>query len=70
MKNFTVPVIVTETGWIEISASSLEEAKKIAQEMNDGDGIPPYSLKDSEAESECLIEEIEEGPAEENDIRV
>ena len=31
--------------------------------MNDGDGIPPYSLKDSEAESECLIDEIEEEEA-------
>jgi hypothetical protein len=62
---YTVPVICTIVGWTEIEASSIKEAKKKAQAMNDGDGVPMGDIKDSDTVTECLLDEIE--PEEQDD---
>lgn len=60
MKSYTVPVVITTTGWITIEASSLDEAMDKARDLNDGDGVPLFNLQDPDTESECLLDEIEE----------
>jgi|HubBroStandDraft_6_1064221.scaffolds.fasta_scaffold22206_11 hypothetical protein len=57
---FTVPVIITTTGWIEIEAGSLEEAKLEATRLNEEEGVSLDQLEDYSAESECLVDEIEQ----------
>ncbi len=56
---FSVPVIHTTSGWVEIDAPSLEEAKREIEEINK-EGVNFFDIKDSDTYSECLIEEIEQ----------
>lgn len=55
---FSVPVVYTISGWLEINADSLEDARKKAAQINE-DGVDFCSIEDSDAVSECLIDEIE-----------
>lgn len=55
---FYVPITYTTTGWIQIKAKSLEDAKKKCEEMNDGDGVPFGDIKDPDTYSECHVDEI------------
>lgn len=60
---FSVPAIYTICGWIEIEADDLASAKAQASKLND-EGIEFNIIKDSEANSEILVKEIEEIPNE------
>lgn len=55
---FSVPAIFTTSGWIEIDADSLEAAKKKVEKINER-GVNFFDIKDSDAHSECLVDEIE-----------
>ena len=59
MKTFTFPALITISGWIEIKANTMEEAKKIAEEKNE-DGIEMFDLEDSNTNSEVIVSEGEE----------
>lgn len=55
---FAIPVVYTVTGWLEIDANSLDEAKEKASTINE-EGVPFYDIKDSDTSSECMLDEIE-----------
>ena len=55
---FTVPASVTISGWIEIDAPSIEEAKKIADHNNDV-GIDQGELNDIDICSVVHTDEID-----------
>jgi hypothetical protein len=55
---FNCPASVTTTGWIEIDAPNIEEAKKIARQKNK-DGIDQDDLNDTETSSEVHVDEID-----------
>lgn len=59
MKDFSVPVIYTISGWIRIQAADLAEAKAKALILND-DGIEMFDIKDGDCSSECFAEDTEE----------
>lgn len=56
---FSAPVVYTISGWIEIEAADLAEAKKIAKEINETDGVEFSSIKDQTTDSEILVNEIQ-----------
>ena len=56
---FTVPVTVTVTGWILVTAKNIEEAREKAAKLN-VEGVPQSHLEDVEETSECMLDEIEE----------
>lgn len=58
MKTFTIPVVITTTGWIRIQADSRAEARAQAEKLNEN-GIPLGDIHDSSSESECMLDEIE-----------
>jgi hypothetical protein len=57
MATFTVPVVLTTTGWITINANSLEEAKLIADKL-DQDGVKLDQVEDPEFYSELELDEL------------
>ena len=59
MKIYSVPVIVTFAGWIEIKADDLAAAKLEGARLNE-EGVDFLHLKDSSCESEVMVNEIEE----------
>ena len=56
---FTAPVTYTTTGWIEIQAESIEDARKEAERLND-EGVEYLSIQDADCHSEVHVDEIEE----------
>lgn len=56
---FSVPAIFTTSGWVEIDADSLEDAKRKVEQLNEH-GVNYFDIKDSTSYSECLVDEIEE----------
>ena len=59
MKQFSVPVVYTTTGWLLIEAVDKASAKAQATILND-EGIEYFDIKDAECESDCLVDDIEE----------
>ena len=59
MRSFSVPVIYTTVGWIEIHAKDREEAVTQARKLNDV-GIEYFSIQDPEVESVIEVGELEE----------
>lgn len=58
-KTFSVPVTYTVSGWIEIKAETLAQAKQKAEKLNE-EGVEMNQIEDSETSSEVHIEEMEE----------
>lgn len=58
---FSAPVTYTTTGWIEIEADTLDEAKKKAAYLNDmdSDGVNYFDIKDAGISSEVHADEVE-----------
>jgi hypothetical protein len=56
---FSVPAIFTTSGWVEIDADSLEDAKRKVEKLNER-GVNYFDIQDSTSHSECIVEEIEE----------
>jgi len=56
---FSVPAIFTTSGWVEINADSLEDAKKRVEKLNER-GINFFDIKNARSHSECMVDEIEE----------
>jgi hypothetical protein len=63
---FTVPVIRTETGWLDIEAPTKEEAIAKVQAM-EANGLHLADMQDSSSETEVQYDEIEETKAREED---
>lgn len=59
MKRFSVPAILTVTGWVEIKAATMDEAMEKAAELNDK-GVDEEHMLDLEFKSELVLEELEE----------
>lgn len=59
MKTFSVPVILTVSGWVKIEANSLAEALEKGRKLND-EGVDTDSIEDPSYSSECELEEIAE----------
>ena len=55
---FSVPVVYTVTGWIELEAKSLKAAKQQASLLSEK-GVPFFDIKNSETHSHCMTEEVE-----------
>lgn len=56
LKTFVVPVVVTITGWYQLKAASLEEAKKLAVDRE----FAVEELNDICQDDEAQLEEIAE----------
>lgn len=56
---FSVPAIFTTSGWVEIDADSLEDAKSKVDELNNR-GVNFFDIQDPTSHSECFVDEIEE----------
>ena len=56
---FSVPVVLTISGWVKVEADSLSAAKSKAQKLNE-DGVVFGDIEDSSASSECMLDEIEQ----------
>ena len=59
MKTYSIPVVITMMGWIEIKADDLAAAKLEGIKLNE-EGVDFLHLKDSSCESEVMVDEIEE----------
>lgn len=59
MKTYSVPVIHTTVGWIEIKAETHAEAVAEACRLNE-EGVELFSLEDSESHSEVIVSELQE----------
>jgi hypothetical protein len=54
---YTVPVVLTVTGYVIIDALSLSDAKASAKILNE-DGVHLAEIEDPSFESECMLDEI------------
>lgn len=59
---YVVPVTATITGWVEVEADTLKEAKQKAEQL-DEDGVNLVDIKDSDTTTECHIDEMEDPEA-------
>lgn len=59
MKRFSVPVIYTTVGWIEIQAKDRDAAEVKAEQLNI-DGIDYFSIEDADCESSVEVDDMEE----------
>ncbi len=57
MKQFTVPIVYTTTGWVYVLAEDMDSAKKKVEEMNEN-GVEYFDIQDPECHSECMVDEI------------
>lgn len=57
-KMFSVPVVIEVSGWISIKATSLEEAKQKAAQLESDDEIGFGALEDPEWHAEVMFDEI------------
>lgn len=58
MKEYTVPVVLTISGWVSIKAKDAEEASLKAKALNEL-GVDADEINDPTTSCEVMVEEIE-----------
>lgn len=64
-KKYPCPVLYSVSGWVEIEAENLADAKAKAEKMND-EGFDQKDIRDPDFYSECFVDEIEPSAEEDN----
>jgi len=67
MKKFSAPVIYTTVGWIEIEAENKDDARRIAENI-DEEGVDYLKIRDACCSSTVEYMELEEIGEKENSV--